>query len=102
MKVKDFIDLINSNKDKLPSLSSLVNENRLNVNLPKKVGSILDSKIHRWWTDATIIFECEDGLVGVTGFDYSHSDDICAEDCNSPCNAVEYEEFTIISYRPKK
>ena len=102
MKTKDFIDMINSHSDELYSLYCLEDhEYDFEMELPYFVTK-LPGEVHRWYTTATLVYECDDGLVGVSGFDYGHGDDIDPEDCYEPCHAEEYEPFTVTSYRAKR
>lgn len=102
MKVKEFIETVNSHSNELPSLYFLENHDyEFDLELPKQIARY-EGKIHRWFTEAINVYECEDGYVGVTGFDYSHEDNVEPSDCNCYCHAEEFEPFTTITYRRKQ
>lgn len=101
MKVKELIEIINSHSNELPSLYFLENHDyEFELELPKLIARY-EGKIHRWFTEATDVYECEDGYVGVTGFDYNHEDNVESRDCNCYCHAEEYEAVPSITYKPK-
>ena len=106
MKVQEVIDLVNNNKDAFIDLWSLTDEdvleeNNIELNLGDFVMK-LPGKVHRWYTEATNVYKCDDGYVGITGFDYGHGDSVDPRDCFCHCNAKEFEEFATVSYRPKE
>lgn len=47
--------------------------------------------MHRWYTESTNIYKCDDGYVGITGFDYGHGDSVDPCDCFCYCHAEEFE-----------
>ena len=106
MKVKEVIDVVNSNKEVFIDLWSVTDEDVLeDNNIKLELGDCimkLPGKVHRWYTEATNIYKCDDGYVGITGFDYGHGDSVESCDCLCYCNAKEFEEFATISYRPKE
>lgn len=67
----------------------------------KRVASDLNIERDRWFELATNVYECEDGFVGVNGISEVYSEMMSNSDCECPCTATEYEEFTTVSYRPK-
>lgn len=96
MKVKELIDIINSNE--YPSLHHL----ETIKGLPECVAEGLDLDQYRWFSIATNVYKCEDGFVGVCGAYQSFSEMQTWKDLDAPCEAEEYEEISTVSYKPKK
>lgn len=96
MKVQELIEKVNNGNyhsvweagDNIPTECACV-ENELN---PDE---------HRWYVVSTSVYKCEDGYVGVSGPSSLKSESMYWEDCYCDVVASEYEEYTIISYRPK-
>lgn len=96
MKIQEFIEKVN-------------NENyhsiwEVELVLPqlKAIEEGLNPDEHRWYIISTNIYKCEDGYVGVTGPSSLKSESMDWEDCYCDVVAEEYEEYTTVSYRPKK
>ena len=62
--------------------------------------SCLNLDEHRWYSIATDVYECEDGLVGVTGAFQSFSESQTWEDIGVMCGAEQYKVITSITYVP--
>lgn len=67
-----------------------------------EVASDLNIDEHRWFIISTSVYKLEDGFVGVTGVSSLKSEGMMYSDCDVKPYAEEYEEFTTVSYRPKK
>lgn len=91
MKVKEVIDVCNSNK--MYSLYDFEEEYHL-----ESVACNLNIDSHRWYEESTTVYKCDDGFVGVTGVSqlYSESMDYC--DCESICWAEEYIPVQTVTY----
>lgn len=98
MKVQELINLVNDNNDKLFSIYDAEDyyvEDRCvakNLNIDK----------HRWYTISTSVYKLEDGYVGITGVSSLNSEEMNYADCDVLCQAEEYEEVQITSYKPKE
>lgn len=66
----------------------------------EKVASGLNLEEHRWYSIATDVYECEDGVVGITGAFQSFSESQTWEDIGVLCGAEQYKVVTKISYEP--
>lgn len=106
MKVKEVIDVVNNNEEVFVDLWSLTDEDVLDENNIKlELGDCimkLPGEVHRWYTEATNIYRCDDGYVGITGFDYGHGDNVDPHDCFCYCHAEEFEPKQITTYVPVK
>lgn len=104
MKVKEVIGIVNSNKEVFVDLWNLTDkdvleDNNIELELSDCVMK-LPGKVHRWHTEATNIYKCDDGYVGITGFDYGHVDSVDPRDCFCYCHAEEFESKQITTYVP--
>ena len=98
MKVQELIDKINS----ATNYYSIYDPEDIIGDEIECVASNLEINEHRWFTISTSVYKLEDGYVGITGVSSLKSEIMDCSDCNFPCIAEEYEEFTTISYRRKK
>ena len=71
-------------------------------NTVEKVASDLQKDSHRWFVVSTNVYKLEDGFIGITGVTELKSEHMVWSDCDCYTTACEYEEYTTISYRPKK
>lgn len=98
MKVQELIDKVNSATncysiyDAEDFIEGEINEVAKNFNIDE----------YRWFTISTSVYKLEDGYVGITGISSLRSELMTYSDCDFPCIAEEYEEFTTTSYRLKK
>lgn len=98
VKVQELIDKINS----ATNCYSIYDAEGLISDKVECVASNLDINEYRWFTISTSVYKLEDGYVGITGISSLKSELMGYSDCDFPCIAEEYEEFTTISYRLKK
>lgn len=98
MKVQELIDKINS----ATNCYSIYDAEDIIGDEIECVASNLEINEHRWFTISTSVYKLEDGYVGITGISSLKSEVMAYSDCDFPCIAEEYEEFTTISYRLKK
>lgn len=96
MKIKEAIEKIN--KGKFFSLWEAVEEVLDDI---EPIVKELDIDHHRWYTVSTSVYKLDDGFIGITGVTDLRGD-MDFSDCSWETIAEEYEEFTTISYRPKK
>lgn len=97
MKVQELIELINNAED----LYSLWDAEEIIPSHIKLVEDELNPDRHRWYCVSTNVYKCEDGFVGVRGVSQLFSEMMSYSDCDEVCYALEYEEVTTITYKPK-
>lgn len=90
MKVQELIDRVNS----ATNCYSIYNAEDLIGDEIECVASNLDIHEHRWFTISTSVYKLEDGYVGITGISSLKSELMGYSDCDFPCIAEEYKEFT--------
>lgn len=98
MKVKELIELVENYEDPFISLYDV--EDAVDKKT-KKVATINVDK-HRHYSTATDVYQCEDGFVGVTGLHEIFSECSFPSDFDINCEASEYEEVQVTSYKRKK
>lgn len=98
MKVKEALEKINSGYFN----SVWEAEDEVLDNTAEKVAWNLERTPYRWFVVSTDVFKLEDGFIGITGVTELKSEYMLWSDCNYRTAAFEYEEYTTISYRPKK
>lgn len=97
MKVKELIEKINSADE----CYSIFDAEDMIEGDYKRIQKDLDIDRHRWCEISTSVYKLEDGLVGIRGASCLYSEMMTFSDANVHCTAEEYEEITVISYRPK-
>lgn len=97
MKKQDLINLINN--EELYSLSDA--EDIIPIEI-ECVAEHLDINNYRWFNTAVDVYACEDGYVGIRGIYQLFSANMCCSDCDYPCEALEYEEVTVVTYKQVK
>lgn len=102
MKVKELIDLVNNNS--FYCADALIYNRTIDTNIlekiPKPIATIEYFEFKRY-VQATVIYACEDGFVGVRGPVILKEPLMSLEDTNNKCYAKEYEITQIYSYKPK-
>lgn len=98
MKVKEFIELVNNYEN--PFLALYDVEDAVDEKT-KKVATI-DIEVDKDAVYATDIYQCEDGFVGVSGLHEILNECLIPSDLDVNCEASEYEEVQVISYKPKE
>ena len=96
MTVTEFIMAVNNSKEPFYSLDEVYD-----YAFDKKVATI-DFDKHSGYDITTDVYRCEDGFVGVTGLNEIFCDGLYPSDLRINCEASEYEEVQVISYKPKK
>lgn len=99
MKVKEAIEKIK--KSELSSIwdaEEIIFEDKNT----KEVASDLNIDERRWYINSTSVYKLEDGYIGIHGPSSLKSEAMGYVDCMEEVTVQEYEEFTTISYRPKK
>ena len=93
MNVKEVVTKVNSSK--YWSLYDFES----NFNL-KCVASDLNIYRHRWFEEATNIYSCDYGYVGVTGVAQCFEECASPVDMNCACYAEEYKPIETVQYVP--
>ena len=91
MKVKEVIDAVNSNK--YWSIYNFEEEFCL-----KAVERDLHIDRDRWFELSSVVYECEDGFVMVSGVTTLYSEMMSWDDCDCPCIAEECFPVQSIRY----
>ena len=99
MKVKEAIEKI---KESEPSSIWDAEKILFEDKNTEEVASGLDINENRWYINSTSVYKLEDGYIGIHGPSSLKSEAIGYFDLMEEVIVQEYEEFTTISYRPKK
>lgn len=99
MKVKEAIEKI---KESEPSSIWDAEEILFEDKNTEKVAFGLDIDEYRWYINSTSVYKLEDGYIGIHGPSSLKSEAMDYFDLMEEVTVQEYEEFTTISYRPKK
>lgn len=67
----------------------------------KLVASDLEMDRHRRYETSVSVYKLDDGYIGIWGLSNVYPELGMAEDFDILCEAAEYEEVQIISYKPK-
>ena len=95
MKKKELIDLVNNS-----CLYSICDAEDVIPKEVKCVATDVERYRYRWYSTCVNVYACEDGYVGIWGVSQLYSDMMTFSDCQ--CEALEYEEVTTITYKPKR
>lgn len=97
MKVKELIEKINSADE----CYSIFDAEEMIEGQYERIKKNLDIDRHRWYEISTSVFKLDDGFVGIRGVSHLYSESMVFSDTNVHSTAEEYEEVTVVSYRPK-
>lgn len=98
MKVKELIDKINS----ADMCYSVYAAKRMIEGKYKLVAKNMYLERFRWYGVSTSVYKLEDGYVGIRGVSELYNAMITFSDLEIYCVAEEYEECTVVSYKPKR
>lgn len=98
MKVKDLIELVTNNQFySIDSVDEYLMDNYDEVLKPlyrtdDSVQHLIDVVLHdeAYFVSATILYQCDDGVVGINGLYYNFIESVDDKDCEYVCTAKEY------------